>query len=331
MIDAFVLLTPFLLLGVVALLGFVGCNALYGVYPTTLAPEIDTIIPNFGPSAGGTPVQISGSGLNDIDGVTFGGVNAASFTVMSDKEIDAVTPPNPAGQVTVEATEDGSGFGSLQFTYMAIGFVQVVAKEQATIKNPPLQVTVPNTMQGNLLIATVSYLGGSVTVADDKGNAFILAGVGPWTRQSSILYLPNIPGGDTTITVTGAGGASGPCSICVSEYSGATQYTGTDPGMVAVYGFGTNFMGTGTAGVETMQGVTVTPAQSGDAVYVVVFATKDTALMAGAGFAAHPSTVPLLLVEDIMSPVGATQVVATDDTTGGTFIPWVILAVAIRA
>jgi len=329
MIDAFVLLTPILLLGVVALLGFVGCNAIYGVHPTQPGPEIDTVIPNLGPSAGGTQVQISGSRLTDIDMVTFAG-EEASLTTITDTAIIAVTPPNPAGEVEMVALQDGFTWGSLPFTYVAIGFVQSAATEQATIKNPPLAVIVPNTAQGNLLIAAVSYVGGSVTVADDKGNNFILAGVGPWFRQSSIFYLPNIPGGTTTITVTGAG-ASGPCSIVVAEYSGATPYEGTDSSMVAVYGFSTNFVSTGAAGVESMQGIAVAPAQAGDAVYVVVFATKDTQLMPGAGFALHSSSVASLLIEDTAIAVNTTDVVATDDTSGGTFVPWVVLALAIRA
>jgi hypothetical protein len=40
MIDPFVLLTPILLLAVLALLGFVGCNQVYGIHDTTLASDI---------------------------------------------------------------------------------------------------------------------------------------------------------------------------------------------------------------------------------------------------------------------------------------------------
>ena len=41
MIDSFVLLTPILLLGVIALLGFVGCNQFFGLHETTLATAPD--------------------------------------------------------------------------------------------------------------------------------------------------------------------------------------------------------------------------------------------------------------------------------------------------
>lgn len=58
MMDAFVLLTPILVLAVVALLGFVGCNQVFGNNPTTLAIEVNDLIPDSGPSAGGTFVEI---------------------------------------------------------------------------------------------------------------------------------------------------------------------------------------------------------------------------------------------------------------------------------
>jgi IPT/TIG domain len=330
LIDALVLLTPILLLGVVSLLGFVGCQLLYGV---ALPPSIDAnqVIPDSGPSVGGTPVKIFGSNLTGVDRVTFGGIDAASFTVISDTEIDAVTLPSPAGPVNIVVTKttggDAGSSDPLPFTYVAIGFVQTASAAQNT--SPPLSVPLNNTVKGNLLIAAVSYAGpaaGSVSVSDDMGNAFTLGGSGPWLRQSRIFYLSNIPGGNITITATGAGGASGPCSMCISEYSGA------DPTSAAVYGFSTGRSpNTGTAGVEIMQGVAVSPAQSGDIVYVVVFAARNTALLAGPGFISHGSTITSLLVEDSAGAVTAAQPVATDDTTGGSFVQWVVLAVAIKA
>ncbi len=50
MTDPFVLLTPALVLAVMALLRFIGCNAVLGLHDTTLAPSrpiIDRINPSF--------------------------------------------------------------------------------------------------------------------------------------------------------------------------------------------------------------------------------------------------------------------------------------------
>jgi hypothetical protein len=64
---------------------------------------------------------------------------------------------------------------------------------------------------------------------------------------------------------------------------------------------------------------------------VVVFAAQSAALVAGPGFTPHTSTVTSVLVEDNAAALTAAQPVATDDTTGGSFVPWVVLAVAIKA
>jgi len=328
--DLFLLLTPIFVLAIVALLGFVGCNQIFGLGEVHLRIDLTSVIPAFGPSVGGTQVKIVGSNLTDVDKVTFNGIDAASFTVVGDGEIDAVTPAVPAGPagivVTKTSGEDAGSSDPLMFTFVAINFMQATAAEQNT--SPPIAVTLNNTGAGNLLIAAVSYAGpaaGSVSVSDNLGNAFMLAGNAPWFRQSRILYLPNIPGGNVTITATGAGGASGPCTLCVSEYQGA------DPTAAAVYGFATNHASNGTAGVEDMQGVTVAPAQMGDLVYVVVFTSRDTQLMAGTGFVGHPLPIGMALLEDNGDAVAMTDTVATTDSTGGNFIPWVILAVAIKA
>ena len=329
MIDWFVLLTPLLLLGVVMVLGFVGCDRLLGLVPLQpINVVINALMPDTGPTVGGTPVRILGSDFSTITSVTFGGVDATDISVLNVSEVDVVSPPNVAGPVDVVVHQDTYQSNPLTFTYAAIGFVQLAAIEQAAIKTPPLAVTMNNTAAGNLLIAAVSFAGpdgGSVTVADNLGNSFMLAGNGPWFRQSSILYLPNISGGTVTITVTGAGGASGPCSLCVSEYSGA------DTTSAAVYGFGSNHVSTGTPGIEAIQGIAVTPASSGDLAYAIVFTTQDTALMPGAGLTQRATPVSSMLVEDATSAITPGQTIATDDSTGGSFVPWVALGIAIKA
>jgi IPT/TIG domain len=333
MFDSFLILTPILLLGIVALFAFVGCNLVFGLGETILAIEVNQIIPSQGPAFGGTAVQILGTNFTGVDKVTFGGLDAASFTVKSDTEIDAVTPrvsgPQSAQVVVTRSTgsDAGSSSNNVFFEYLALGFVQTASAAQAG--NPPISVALNNTSQGNVLIAAVSYGGpaaGSVSVSDSLGNAFTLAGSGPWFRQSRIFYLPDIPGGNLTITATGAGGATGPCSICVSEYSGA------DPSSAAIYGFSTKASpGTGTAGIEPIQGVAVALASSSDFAFVVVFAAQPTQITSGAGFTLRPSTTASLLVEDSATSIAGTQTVATIDSTGGGFVPWVALAVGIKA
>lgn len=84
-------------------------------YVATAPPEVTEVAPAGGPTRGGTAVVIHGSGFNasGIDGVgsvTFSGVVASGFRVVSPTEIDAVAPPHGAGvtDVTVIAPAGAS-------------------------------------------------------------------------------------------------------------------------------------------------------------------------------------------------------------------------------
>ncbi len=107
MIDLFVLLTPILLLGVVALLGFAGC----GFHPSVDAGPI-SISPTSGVSSGGTTVTVTGQYANIPSNamVTFG--ESASDTPVPTTivgtapslSVTAQTPAHAAGAVDVILT-----------------------------------------------------------------------------------------------------------------------------------------------------------------------------------------------------------------------------------
>jgi IPT/TIG domain len=78
-----------------------------GTSPTVLAdeftysPTVTNVNPAGGPPAGGTTVTITGTSFAGASGVFFGGVAAASFSVVSSTTITAVSPP---GTGTVDVT-----------------------------------------------------------------------------------------------------------------------------------------------------------------------------------------------------------------------------------
>ena len=82
-------------------------------------PAVSGVAPSEGPAAGGTSVTISGTGFSSATAVDFGAGNPASFSVISDTEIDATSPP---GSSTVDVTVVSPGGTSPtssadQFTY----------------------------------------------------------------------------------------------------------------------------------------------------------------------------------------------------------------------
>jgi len=64
-------------------------------------PVVTKVSPARGPGAGGTVVHLAGTSLTEVTSVSFGGVPAASFTVVSSTVVTAVTPPGAVGTVTV--------------------------------------------------------------------------------------------------------------------------------------------------------------------------------------------------------------------------------------
>ena len=64
-------------------------------------PGVDSIAPNSGLAAGGTPVTIAGEGLTGSTGVTFGGTAATAVVVVNDATITCTTPAHAVGAVAV--------------------------------------------------------------------------------------------------------------------------------------------------------------------------------------------------------------------------------------
>ena len=99
-----------------------------GTSPTSPAdqvsygPAVTQVEPDRGPTAGGTPVVITGTGFIGATAVKFGSTNATSFTVSSADSITAISPPG-AGTVNVTvSTAAGTSAENVadEFSYEAV-------------------------------------------------------------------------------------------------------------------------------------------------------------------------------------------------------------------
>jgi hypothetical protein len=79
-------------------------------------PEVDSLSPTSGPTAGGVSVTITGQFLDTATSVTFGGV-PATFTVVNVAQLTAVTPPHAAGVVPVVVHNAIGSSSSLDYTF----------------------------------------------------------------------------------------------------------------------------------------------------------------------------------------------------------------------
>src|SRR5205823_6577314 len=89
----------------------------YLVIPTVTAIDLTA-----GPTAGGTPVTITGTNFTGATAVSFGGTAATSFTVNSGTQITATSPAHAAGTVDVTVTTAGgtsTTSANDQYTFVA--------------------------------------------------------------------------------------------------------------------------------------------------------------------------------------------------------------------
>jgi hypothetical protein len=92
-----------------------------GGYTYVDAPTINSLAPTSGSTLGGTTVTISGTSLSSASQVTFDGV-PASFGVINNSTISAITPAGAAGAVDVVVTTAGGSATAVgAFTYVIGG------------------------------------------------------------------------------------------------------------------------------------------------------------------------------------------------------------------
>lgn len=103
---------------IAAVSAFAGDSARPG---NTAGPAIVGFSPQEGPIGGGTVVQISGGGFENITGVSFGTHPAASFKVRSPNVITAVAPAVERGLNTRLHVEAGSGTATSNRDFTFIG------------------------------------------------------------------------------------------------------------------------------------------------------------------------------------------------------------------
>jgi hypothetical protein len=243
----------------------VGYGYGYGGGPTVAT--VTNVSPNTGSTGGGTTVFITGSGYcNVASAVSFGATAAASFAVLSDTEISAVSPAHAAGPVDVTVI-NGAGTSATS------------AADQYTFVTPVPSVYTALTPQRILDTrsnGTKLGQGGSVVLA--IGGVFV-----PANATSVIL---NVTGVDQTaagfFTVYPTGGAA-PTASNLNWVAGQTI-----PNLVSVGlssgGDVTIFNGLGSAdAVVDLEGYFAPPTTStaGEFVPLVPFRDTDTRNIAG--------------------------------------------------
>jgi len=226
-----------------------GHSALSNAFPIDLGapagdpPIVVTVSPGSGPAGGFTPVQITGAGFTGTTSVQFGGINALSFTVDSNTQITAVSPPGTLFAIVDVTVNDVEGSSTLPGAYF-----------YTFDPAPSITSVVPN---------TGSASGGTtVTIT------------GPSVIGVSSVTFDGVPGtglvinNPTTLTVTTPAGSSGPADVTANGGGSSTiiggfsyvnfgSFTNIGPGVGGILGV-PSLTGTGDLTPGSGTGFTIT-------------------------------------------------------------------------
>jgi hypothetical protein len=100
--------------------GNVDSGSVGAAWVFVMPPTVSNVSPPSGPAGGGTAVTITGTALDGATAVAFAGAPATSFSVVSNTEIDAVSPPGDPAPVDIRVTTPAgsSALGAAdRFTY----------------------------------------------------------------------------------------------------------------------------------------------------------------------------------------------------------------------
>jgi hypothetical protein len=156
-----------------------------------LTPTVSSVSPSSGPTAGGTNVTISGTNFLAGALALFGTVPATNVNVVSATQIQAVTPANAAGPVTVTVQDPGNVSGALSggFTYNASASGPPTISSVSPTSGPPgTQVTITGTNFESA--ATVSF-----GTTNASSTTFVSA-------TQLLAAVPSISAGTYNLTVT---------------------------------------------------------------------------------------------------------------------------------
>jgi hypothetical protein len=107
-------------------------------------PTVTGVVPNTGPTGGGTTVTITGTEFQCVTAVDFGTTAATTYTVVSPTQITATSPPGAVGTVNVTVTNcNGTSPTSAadQYTYVAASTVSTVTPAGVSPLAPAVSVT----------------------------------------------------------------------------------------------------------------------------------------------------------------------------------------------
>jgi hypothetical protein len=192
------------------------------------APNVTSLSGHAGTAAGGSVIEIDGSGFDNATGVLFGAIPAINFDVISGTEIRATSPPGSGNvNVTVTSTDGSSATSSAdRFTYAS-----PLALTTTTLAKGKVGVAYSTTLKASGGVEPYSWKLSSGALP--PGLSFSSAGVISGIPSKSGTYDLGIKVSDSD---TPRETVAAELSLDVAANTGPGYWLATEAGVV--YGFG---------------------------------------------------------------------------------------------
>jgi hypothetical protein len=317
-----------------------GFGAAYQAHLAALAGPQTTVVlvvPNNGPTAGGTPVVITGTNFTGATAVAFGSTAAATFAVNSATQISATSPPG-SGAVNVTVTTPlGTSAISVQFTYNGLPTVSALAPNSGPVAGGTAVVITGTGFSG----ATAVKFGTTAATTFAVTNATQIAATSPAGSAGAVDVTVTTPTGTSAIsasdkftyvqapTVSALAPTTGPVAGGTSVVITGTNLTGATAvkfGLLAATAFtvnsATQITATSPAGLAGAVDVTVTtPGGTSAAIaadkYTYAPAPTVVSLAPNNGLTSGGASV-VITGTNFPITIGATVVVKFGTTTAAT-------------
>ncbi len=280
-------------------------------------PIITSVTPNTGPTAGGTPITITGTDLTGTSAVSVGGADATSVVAVNSTTVTAVTPAGTAGEFNVSLTTP-SGTANLAngFTFVAVPAISLINPNQG-----PTTGGTTITISGTNLTGTSAVYVGGVAATNVTGiNATTVTAVTPAGTAGTASVSLSTPSGTANL-------ATGFTYLAAPIISSVTPNQGPTAGGTTITISGANLTGTSAVyiggvaatNVTVMSAATVTavaPAGAAGTVSVSLTTPSGTANLAnGFTFVAVP-TISLITPNQGPTTGGTTITISGTNLTG---------------
>lgn len=178
------------------------------------APTVTSLSTVVGPTTGGTLVAIRGLNFVSISGVTFDGVPASTFSVVSMTEIVAIAPAHGMGAVNVVVSSLGGessllGASDFSFAHPAIASVIVNGGPDIILNEdlPPVSLAGQSSVVKQILVEfnqPVSVASDAFTIRPRTKNVLVNGGAAPSTAVVDTSITP-LSASEYLITFSGPG------------------------------------------------------------------------------------------------------------------------------